>query len=370
MISFFPAKFIKLLEYAGFSGNRTYGIKELTKSEANVEGLRWPVAASMLGAYHLFLSYVYGLAEPDRDICNRIATRGARYPDSAYFLVLSAMSDLCKGNFAAAIEGFEACNASKMPSQVRYGTGLFMAWANALSCNWSEAVRHSKQLLGCTWSPAAFHYFHAICLSAYMEEAGKPELRDEVVALLKEVPQLKRTLGGKKALHEKFVLGRSKAFCEAPEKLLFAPFEMAYIFNFTQWLEGREELIAPNLRKVEQKLAALHEDAKQYFDQLASLTFFRAVLYRLKTDQKAKARQLFLSIFAFEKYIENDKHIPALAAFELGLMHRKENNYGEAKEWLNKARNNYSGHFAETLIHFRADLALHSMKQQSKACLE
>lgn len=72
MISCFPAKFIKLLEFAGFSGKRELGVQELKAAESITGGLRWPVAAMMLAGYNLFLEYVYGLAEPDVQLLEKI----------------------------------------------------------------------------------------------------------------------------------------------------------------------------------------------------------------------------------------------------------------------------------------------------------
>lgn len=184
------------------------------------------------------------------------------------------------------------------------------------------------------------------------------------------MPSLKRTFGGKKAFHEKLVLGRSLAFAENPDGLVLAPFEVVYMFNFIQWTRGKKELIEPLLERVEAKLEPLSrlfpgEDPK-YFDKLAYLIFLKGVFVKLSGNYK-KATALFSEVFEMRDKIENDVHLAAQAAYELGLIHRTLQNYELASEWINKAKHDFSGHYSETMINYRSDLALESIKTCAKS---
>ena len=80
-VSFVPSKFVKLVELAGFSGDREFGLQQLKLSESLTHGSRWPATALILGGYNLFVEYTYGLAEPDLDLVKIIAVKcQAKFP--------------------------------------------------------------------------------------------------------------------------------------------------------------------------------------------------------------------------------------------------------------------------------------------------
>ena len=60
VISYFPQKFIKLLEFAGFCGDRAVGVDHLKKAEAIKNGFMHPWVCVLLCFYYGFLEYFYG----------------------------------------------------------------------------------------------------------------------------------------------------------------------------------------------------------------------------------------------------------------------------------------------------------------------
>lgn len=182
----------------------------------------------------------------------------------------------------------------------------------------------------------------------------------------RKVPSLKKTLGGKKALHEKFVLGRSKAFLHNDQDLDLASFEFTYISNYSNWISGSHQHIDKILQTVDHKLALLDSCDDKYYDKLAYLKFIQGVLFRLK-GRDYEAKQRFEQVILMESRIKEDFHSPALASYELGMYYRKIRDCSAAKTWLKRAVNNYSDHFAEPLISFRTELALSSLKTMKKS---
>lgn len=86
-----------------------------------------------------------------------------------------------------------------------------------MKCDWKGALENIKILRDeCKWSPAMFTYLYAVFLFMQMEEETKPGdaerelLSKEISDNLKKIPQLKRTVGGRKVFHEKIVIERSK----------------------------------------------------------------------------------------------------------------------------------------------------------------
>lgn len=111
--------------------------------------------------------------------------------------------------------------------------------------DWGNAAKSAKHLMDkCRWSRALFAYLYGCFLSLEMQECNKPELEEEVfevfkylfvnhklwltsksliICLFRNVPKLKKTLGGKKVFHEKLVIEKSNGFCKNSDSLILAP---------------------------------------------------------------------------------------------------------------------------------------------------
>ena len=116
------------------------------------------------------------------------------------------------------------------------------------------------------------------------------------------VPSLKKTFGGQKAFHERFVLGRSRAFVQNKnEDLELATFEFCYIGNFTCWISGKNEYIEPIKERIERKLNHLDQSFDvidgDYYDKFSYLTFMSGVIDQLQENINA-------AMIKFEKVIE------------------------------------------------------------------
>ncbi|KAI1305305.1 Tetratricopeptide repeat protein 39B [Halotydeus destructor] len=352
MISYLPSKFIKLLEFAGFSGNRAQGLRELDVSLQLTDTVRWPVTVIIFVMYNIFLEMVFGLGETDvRSLESLVRKTSLRYPRN-YLKKTSP--------------------TSRIPMPIKHTSYLFLVWAHALKCEWSQAAKYAKLLKECNWSPASSHYMYAINLAMVADEENRQtELRREISDNLNKVPLLKKTFGGKKrTFHEKLVLGRSKMFAERPDQLMLAPLEIAYIFNLVKWIKGRNEFIDPLVERIDAKLVKMaamsraEQSQLTYNDQLAYLTFMKAICFKLKGSMK-KAIALLDKVYQMRHVIYNDTHLAAQAAYELGLAHRSAHNLSEAVVWLTRAKTDFPGNYSETMINYRAGLVLDAIKNSS-----
>ncbi|CAF1928680.1 unnamed protein product [Rotaria magnacalcarata] len=81
MISNLPQRFIRYLEFAGFSGNREFGLRELEKS-ATSDGLRAAFSALLMLSYHTVVLQVLGNCDGDLETCHMLVERYLKmYPD-------------------------------------------------------------------------------------------------------------------------------------------------------------------------------------------------------------------------------------------------------------------------------------------------
>ena len=133
VISFLPPRFIKLLEFAGFSGNRANGLREIQVAEDIKCGFRWIVSVGLLAGYTIVLETVYGLGETDvRSLEEIMITLTDMFPNSAYIKGLQAGYEMALGNLPQAIVKYnEVLNMPQASLPLRFGVYMFGLWSNA-----------------------------------------------------------------------------------------------------------------------------------------------------------------------------------------------------------------------------------------------
>lgn len=234
----------------------------------------------------------------------------------------------------------------------------------SFQAKFAEAAESCAQLDKCNWSPASSTYVRALCLFmlAEKEEDGekKAQKMDLVIELLKSVPARKRTMGGKKAFHEKFVLENSIRYSECPQKMLMPIYDVAYLFNFFQMFAGKPGQMQPILDEVTTKLTALSNHSQRFYhDHKSYLTFLQGICQK-QLGNLEQAAACFEHVLTFEHLVAENTHLAPQACFELGNMLRKQQRNEEAKSWLEKALK-YSCYSTELLIRYRTQVASDAM---------
>jgi tetratricopeptide (TPR) repeat protein len=211
-----------------------------------------------------------------------------------------------------------------------------------------------------------FTYLYAAYLFMVMEEENRPELKEEISQCLKKIPQLKRTVGGKKVFHEKIVIERSKKYCDQVENFLLPPLELCYLWNVFHMMSGKSENILPFMERVQAKLD-FHINDKEIpnrcLDRYCYLMFMKGVCYR-HMGYPLQATECFQDVLSCKKRIEDETHLLPQSSFELGVIHKQAGDLKEAKKWLKKARDEYSNYLTEIMIQYRANHLLKKIKQQ------
>lgn len=65
MCSHLPGKVLKVLEFIGFSGNRSIGLVEIERSVRMSDCLRSPISALISATYHCYIEHYFGLGDGD-----------------------------------------------------------------------------------------------------------------------------------------------------------------------------------------------------------------------------------------------------------------------------------------------------------------
>lgn len=267
-VSMFPNKLAKLLEYVGFSSNRDVALQELNKSVDLVDGLMYDISSILLSTYYGFVEYFYGCGEGNINFFEKQSKNWARRtPNSQIARIGLAIWDQITGNPDGAITHYHQCLFGDQKSvwkQLKLASYWGMTWCYAMKCDWKNAVHYINILKEeCRWSPAMFTYLYAVFLFMVMEEDNQPALADDISKCLRRIPQLKRTVGGRKVFHEKIVIERSKRYNSQVQLMLLPPLELCYIWNLFQMMYGKKELVQPFLDRINTKYKLYENDKGQ-----------------------------------------------------------------------------------------------------------
>ncbi|KAG7237445.1 hypothetical protein INR49_032291 [Caranx melampygus] len=102
-LSLFPPRILRVLEFAGFSGDKEYGLS-LLRDGATAMNLRSMLCALLLLCYYTFLTFILGTGEGDVAEAERLLKPfRLRYPRGAIFLFFAGRTEEIKGNIDEAM---------------------------------------------------------------------------------------------------------------------------------------------------------------------------------------------------------------------------------------------------------------------------
>uniref|UniRef100_A0A8C4YMN0 Tetratricopeptide repeat domain 39A n=1 Tax=Gopherus evgoodei TaxID=1825980 RepID=A0A8C4YMN0_9SAUR len=170
-LSLFPPRILKLLEFAGFSGDKDYGLQQLHEG-ATTLNLRALLCTMLLLCYYTFLTFILG----------RPVARWGRRGTGAIFLFFAGRIEEIKGNISEAIDRFEAgCSAQQAWKQFHHMCYWELMWCYAYKGMWKMAYFYADLLSKENrWSKAMYVYMKAAFLSMLPPEEPRPFGESEV----------------------------------------------------------------------------------------------------------------------------------------------------------------------------------------------
>lgn len=366
-ISFVPRKFMLLLELAGYTSNRSFGLQQIEKASAIEESKFHKLAAIAANVlYNLFLENFYGLGEVKRDLLLNNLQFGRNLVDSTDYVPLAdGLIQFVQGDFYGARENFSiTINSEDNPRAFRYAVSWLQSWVAVIQSDWPCALHHANILTEeCKWSRALFSYMRGIFI--YMLLNSEPDhpqsssLKEKMMQSFENVPKLKRNFGGKKAFHEKLVIERSRQFVENPTSIVMPHLDLMYLWNLMSIAKSNPS----NLKRISQDISdtyvKLKENDSLDVDTKHYLIFMQGVTHSLLGEDTA-ACEAFMKVIQSSNDLNREVHLVPQACLELGFMYRKRKDHDQAVLWLRKAKK-YSGYLTESMIKFRADCALKSI---------
>ncbi|XP_043237596.1 tetratricopeptide repeat protein 39B-like isoform X9 [Amphibalanus amphitrite] len=308
MISQLPAKILKLLEFVGFTGNKTY-------------------------------------------------------PNGAFFLFFAGRLELVRGHFERSAQLYrESWQSQRCWTQFHHVCFWELFWNNVFLSQWEEAAEFAGLLLReSRWSRTIYSYLRAASLLMLAEQSpGEDSQRQEINTLMNTLPDFKQRIAGKSVPAEKFVIRKSRRYLAQGGRLLMPGYELLYLWNGFKILRKRRHLVEDVFSEVEHELAALdNKAAASEFaaDERALLLLLRGVCL-VHLSSPLQAEEALLAVTRLQSQLRDDHYLVPFAWLELGLLALQAGRTEDAVKILEHAKSGYKGYNMINRLHFRVHAAM------------
>uniref|UniRef100_A0A8C1RMT8 Tetratricopeptide repeat protein 39A n=1 Tax=Cyprinus carpio TaxID=7962 RepID=A0A8C1RMT8_CYPCA len=317
-LSLFPARILKLLEFAGFSGDKEFGISQLFTG-ATSHTLRSMLCALLLLCFYTFLSFILAV------------TWGLHW--GAIFLFFAGRAEEIKGNIDEAVALFEdGCKAQQAWKQFHHMCYWELMWCFTFKRHWKMAYFYADLLSQeSRWSKAMYVYMKAAYLSMLSETESRP-FGDNEVDLFRQVRTYKQKIAGKSPPTEKFAIRKARRYrASNPIRLPVPVLEIMYMWNGFSIISKQPELTEGMMETL------LEAEQNEY-----------------SVDDTC--------VILSEKKLKFDHYLVPNALLEMGLLYIDTGRKEQAIHLLQKAKNNYKEYSMESRTQFRVHAALTKLK--------
>uniref|UniRef100_A0A8C6TJG2 Zgc:158403 n=1 Tax=Neogobius melanostomus TaxID=47308 RepID=A0A8C6TJG2_9GOBI len=362
-LSLFPPGLLKLLEFAGFSGDKEYGLSLLSASATGMN-LRSMLCALLLLCYYTFLTIILGTGEGEVTEAEELLKPfRLRYPQGAIFLFFAGRTEEIKGNIDEAVALFEdGCKAQQAWKQFHHMCYWELMWCFTYKRDWKMAYFYADLLSReSRWSKAMYVYMKAAYLSMLPEQEGRPFEEDEVL-LFRQVSTFKQKIAGKSPPTEKFAIRKARRYkAPCPVRLPVPALEMMYMWNGFSMIRRRPELTKGMLETVQEAERTLQDSPEHEFvvDDLCLILLLKGVCLR----NQGPDRYGTLCVCS-ERKIRFDHYLVPNALVEMGLIYIYQGERDKAIKVLRKAKNSYKDYSMESRTQFRIHAALAKVKAE------
>ncbi|XP_032426157.1 tetratricopeptide repeat protein 39B [Xiphophorus hellerii] len=366
MLSLLPQKILRLLEFIGFSGNRSFGLSQLREGAAS-QSLRSIICVLTLLFYNTYVSLILGTGEGNlMEAEALLEPYQQKYPKGSIILFYSARIATLRGNFEKARSRFEECISSQQEwKQIHHLCYWELMWTHSFQQEWQQAYRYADLLCKeSRWSKAIYMYQKAAILSMMTEDDVR-KTGEDIVEVFRQVEALKQRLAGKSIPMEKFAVRKSRRYKAAqPVPLVVPALEMMYVWNgFT--IVGKRadytESLLVTIEKAEQQLRNDTNPSEFHPDDSGLVQMLKGLCLK-HLGRLLQAELCFTQVLSSESRIKYDHYLIPFSLYELGLLYKQQGDFVKAATYIEKAKTNYKDYSMESRLHFRIHAALSSLK--------
>lgn len=356
MISLLPARIIKLLEFIGFSGDKTYGLAELKAGYNERRGLRQILCVMTLLSYNLIVTFVLSHSDGDLEWCEQVLQQElSLYPNGVWFLFFKGRLELTRGNFEECIDWYiKSWKSQNVWSQFHHLCYWELMWAHCSMQQWNKAIMYATMLVNeSNWSRTIYLYQKAAILLMQKPPTGNEE-KQLIDSLMMQVPTYKQRIAGKSLPMEKFVIKRTERYFAQKKNLILPIFELMYVWNLFRIIGKRQDLILNIFKRIEETERELKTASKNeyYADNKALLLLLKGACLR-QMQHPLQSEECLRRVLQLEKSVKEDTYLFPYATVELALLAQNQGDTQLAIGFLEDAKKNYTGYLLESRLHFR-----------------
>uniref|UniRef100_A0A8P4KQW6 Zgc:158403 n=1 Tax=Dicentrarchus labrax TaxID=13489 RepID=A0A8P4KQW6_DICLA len=342
-LSLFPPRILKVLEFAGFSGDKEYGLS-LLRDGATGMNLRSMLCALLLLCYYTFLTFILGT--------------------SLFHVLINVECHVMSPCYQAVALFEDGCKAQQAWKQFHHMCYWELMWCFTYKRAWKLAYFYADLLSQeSRWSKAMYVYMKAAYLSMLPKEEARPFGEDEV-ELFRKVPTFKQKIAGKSPPTEKFAIRKARRYkATCPIRLPVPVLEMMYMWNGFSMISKRPELTEGMMQTlVDAERTLLESPENEYsVDDRCLIHLLKGLCFKNQGLLQA-AEECFNKVLSSEKKIRFDHYLVPNSLVELSLLYVDQGRRDEAIKILHKAKQNYKDYSMESRTQFRVHAALAKLK--------
>uniref|UniRef100_A0A8C7DBM0 Zgc:158403 n=1 Tax=Oncorhynchus kisutch TaxID=8019 RepID=A0A8C7DBM0_ONCKI len=295
-LSMFPPRLLKVLEFAGFSGDKpqtTY--------------LCYTIC--YLSVFPVIFSSGVCIDRPRmRSVC------------ACGLLVGGTVMMICH---QAVVLFEDGCKAQQQWKQFHHMCYWELMWCFTYKCVWRMAYFYADLLSNeSRWSKAMYVYMKAAYLSMLAPGEARPFGEDEV-ELFRRVSTFKQKIAGKSPPTEKFAIRKARRYkASCPVRLPVPVLEMMYMWNGFSMISKRPELTEGMLQTlVEAERTLLESPVNEYsMDDRCVIYLLKGLCLKNQRHIQA-AEECFNKVYNSEKKIKFDHYLVPNALLELSVVY-------------------------------------------------
>uniref|UniRef100_A0A7N6B5S7 Tetratricopeptide repeat domain 39A n=1 Tax=Anabas testudineus TaxID=64144 RepID=A0A7N6B5S7_ANATE len=365
-LSLFPPRILKVLEFAGFSGDKEYGLS-LLHDGATGMNLRSMLCALLLLCYYTFLTFILGTGEGEVVEAERLLKPfRLRYPrvTSLFSYIIMWLCTVTPLLYQAVALFEDGCKAQQTWKQFHHMCYWELMWCFTYKQAWKMAYFYADLLSQeSRWSKAMYVYMKAAYLSMLPKHEARPFGEDEI-ELFRQVPTFKQKIAGKSPPTEKFAIRKARRYkASSPVRLPVPVLEMMYMWNGFSMISKRPELTEGMMQTlVDAERTLLESPENEYsVDDRCVIHLLKGLCLKNQGLLQA-AEECFNRVFSSEKKIKFDHYLVPNSLVELSLLYIDQGRRDEAIKVLRKAKQNYKDYSMESRTQFRIHAALAKLK--------
>jgi len=192
------------------------------------------------------------------------------------------------------------------------------------------------------------------------------EEADEMLYLMKNIPQWKRKVAGRTPPIEKFVEFKSKRFLKSQHRLVIPVLEVLYLWNAFNVIRTKRYILKSFLRICEEaeRDTESRPDTKFYWEDLSLVLLIKAACLRF-LDLTQQSEMCLKRVLSYKKKIKNDTYLIPFCCFELAFLYYQTGRQELALEMAEESATKYTGFLLENRLRMRANCLIREIKKMA-----